>query len=137
MMKSPWRKSVLTASLPILLLCALVSYVIASEMAYAHLKRPDNITNVSDFYSRFGTSGGTRAISVNGFEHIEISGPLPPPWSLALPSSRPAYVFDETGRFVDWCSDPGDNPSWRSKWPTIAHSEMTHDDVRLRFGINE
>jgi hypothetical protein len=136
-MKPRWRTWTLATALPTLSLCALVSYVVASEIAYARLKNPDNITNISDFYSRFGTSGGARTIHVNGSEFVEISGPLPPAWSLALPSSRPAYVFNDAGRFVDWCSDPGDNPSWRQQWQTVANSELTDDEIRLRFGINE
>ncbi len=134
-MKPAWRKRTLAAALPMLLLSALVSYLVASELAYARLKRPDNIDDVLDFYVRFGESHGALVISVDGSDYVEIAGPLPPLWSLAIPSSRPAYVFDDTGRFVDWCSDPGDNPSWRQRWPKDGSSKLTDEEIRLRFGI--
>lgn len=35
---------------------------------------------------------------------------------LALSSGPSAYVFDETGRLVDWTSDMGDDPVFANPW---------------------
>src|SRR5262249_22573073 len=33
-----------------------------------------------------------------------------------LPSGSSAYVFDRSGKLVDWCPDIGDNPKFDQKW---------------------
>lgn len=112
---------------------ALVGYVIQSEVAYARLKDPAGIATVADFYKRFGNSRGATVILVSGSEYIELTGPLPAGWSLAFPSSPPAYVFDASGSFIAWCSDPGDTPTWRRRWPVVNGSALSDEEVQQRF----
>lgn len=46
----------------------------------------------------------------NGGEYVEAQGPL-------VGGSGPScYVFDRSGRFVDWTFDSGDDPAYREKW---------------------
>ena len=100
------------------LIAVLPLYWIGSEFFYARSKLPSGVSKISDFYQRFGLPTHVRQLQREGVTHYELSGRLPRlPWMLAFPSSPPAYVFDESGRFVEWCSDPGDSGRYQQRWP--------------------
>jgi hypothetical protein len=57
---------------------------------------------------------------------------------LAFPSSTPTYVFDESGRLVDWCPDPGDlseTSSWWERWPLREARPLELSAFKARFGL--
>jgi hypothetical protein len=130
------HKQLVKSVLPIIGLLALLGYLVHSEVTYARLKDPTGIATVADYYQRFQMSSRASIVRVDEIEYICLTGPLPPKWSLALPSSPPEYVFDQQGTFVDWCSDPGDTPSWNRKWMTIAKTPLSDAEVRARLGLN-
>ena len=43
---------------------------------------------------------------------MEVKGRLVP----AVPSGPSAYIFDRSGRLVEWCWDIGDNSAFDDKW---------------------
>lgn len=49
------------------------------------------------------------------------------PWPPAdvLQSGPPVFVFDSTGRLVDWTSDSGDAPSFTARWDKWRATEIT------------
>lgn len=49
-----------------------------------------------------------------------------PSWHIALnlPSDLPQYVFDRSGRLVDWSADPGDDPGFQARWPKERRSSL-------------
>ena len=104
-------------ALQYLLVLAIPLYWIASEVDYARSKSPSGIATVSDFYRRFGTPSVVRVFEREGTTYYHLSGHLPRlPWLRAFPSSRPRYVFDASGQFVEWCSDPGDDVRFQQRW---------------------
>lgn len=111
-------------ALEIALLLAFPFYWIASEIYYARSKRPLGVSTLSDFYQRFGQPARVHELHRDGVKYYELSGHLPQPWVFAVPSSRPAYIFDESGRFVEWCSDPGDSSHYFERWPQSARSAL-------------
>lgn len=123
------------AALPFMGFFLLLGYALHSELAYARLKDPTGIKQLADFYERFGRSFGAVATNVDGIEYIELTGPLPPIWSLALPSGPPVYVFDKQGKFVDWCSDLGERPNWNQQWRVSNGASISDSEIRLRFGL--
>jgi hypothetical protein len=46
-----------------------------------------------------------------------------------LPSGPAGYVFDRSGRLVDWSSDIGDDPRFRDKWVPSSQRTGPHLDV--------
>jgi len=71
-----------------------------------------------------------RKFSYNGRTHLEILGNAAAP-GLSLPSSPPAYIFDQQGRLLDWASDPGDNPSFAAKWGGFSNATpMSVDELK-------
>ena len=120
--------AVLTAAL-----LAVFGYFVLSEISYARLKDPTGIARVADFYERFGASSLAIVVHLDETQYLYLTGPLPPKGSLAQPSSPPVYVFDQQGLFVDWCSDPGDTPSWDRAWPTTGGTRLSDVEVCQRF----
>lgn len=107
----------LTSACVLFGLVAMVSYWIASEVNYARMKRPDGVVTVDDFKTRFGEPIRVRIVHRDGMDFQELTGPLPRwPWLWAFPSSAPVYIFNERGQFIEWFSDPGDQPGYREHW---------------------
>lgn len=103
--------------LGILLLLVLCAYWLVSEAAYARSKQPTGIQTIEDYHQRFGDPLKKRVLYREGKTFQEYSGRLPRwPWFFAFPSSRPAYVFDESGQFVEWCTDPADSHEYQKRW---------------------
>jgi hypothetical protein len=96
----------------------LIAYWIASEVFYAIGNRPSGISTISDYYRVLGPPVSATRYQSNSqvFYHLYGRGPHFP-WILAFPSSPPVYVFDTSGRFVEWSSDPGDDPRFQQRWP--------------------
>lgn len=126
------KKGILTA---VAVLGVLVGYPICSEFYYAHRISPRGLSSARDFFDRFGAPRSVRVVQHGGQSYYEFTGPLPSAWLLAFPSSAPVYVFDEHGRYVTWCSDPGDAPSFRSEWPVSNTNTVEVGLVRQRLGL--
>jgi hypothetical protein len=113
----------------------LAAYWIGSEIHYARSISPKGIATARDFYDRFGEPRLIQMVERDGKSFYEFTGQLPSSWSAAVPSSAPAYVFDEQGQFVAWCRDPGDAPSHRRSWPLQSTNQVQLEAVRQKFGI--
>lgn len=62
-----------------------------------------------------------------GKRHIIAYGP---DRASELASGLPAYVFDETGRLVDWSTDIGDDPEFDARWsaqPNLGNANFGRD----------
>jgi hypothetical protein len=114
---------------------ALFAYWAGSELYYGHSISPRGISTVRDFFDRFGEPRLIRMVERNGRSYYEFSGRLPPPLVFALPSDPPAYVFDEEGRFVTWCTDPGDAPDYRREWRLQSTNSVEIRIARQKFGL--
>lgn len=122
-------KATLTKHLSLLVLVIFASYWGISEALYARSKQPGDMKNTADYHRRFGPPVKKRTLYRDGRTYQEFSGHLPH-WSLflAFPSSRPAYVFDEAGQFVEWSTDPADSHEYQKRWrqkPPVPPQEKT------------
>ncbi len=52
---------------------------------------------------------------------------------MAMPSSNPAYIFDESGKLVDWCPDPGDATFQKGIY--MGGEKIDSDSFQKKFGI--
>ena len=109
---------------------------LGSEWLCAVRIRPTEVHTVSDHLRRFGEPRLVYEVHHDGATFYEFTGfsrgglPL-----LALPSSPPAYVYDQRGQFVTWCSDPGDQPSYRQAWPRVGGAPLDMQTVRHRLSL--
>jgi hypothetical protein len=127
-----FRRETLVSAVAIV---GLAIYWIGSEVHYARSISPKGISTVSEFFDRFGEPRCVRMVQRNGQNFYEFTGHLPGLGSAAVPSAAPVYLFDERGRFVAWCGDPGDAPSYRLTWPLQSTNQVEIDLVRERFGL--
>lgn len=125
------QKSLLAGFLVLLL----PVYWIGSEFWYSHNIQPNGISTVEDFFKRFGQPHRIREVERGGAVYFHLSGTLPPLYVLAVPSSPPVYVFDQTGHFVEWCRDPGDSNAYWKRWPQQGNQTVDPNDFKNRFGL--
>jgi hypothetical protein len=50
-----------------------------------------------------------------------------------FPSGPPMYVFDRTGRLVDWTTDSGDDDAFWKRWPSAAEGRAISREEMLRW----
>ena len=115
-----------------------IAYWVGSEVYYARSIRPTGVRDVAGYFQRFGEPRSVRLVERDGQSYYEFTGRGPWPSMLVLvvlPSSLPAYVFDEQGKFVEWSSDPGDQPSYRSRWPLAGADGVDVTVVKEKFGV--
>jgi hypothetical protein len=72
------------------------------------------VSNLSEYLAWRPAAEQFAAVDINGKRHVIAYGPMSS-W-LLLSSGPSAYVFDETGRLVDWSSDIGDDPEFDERW---------------------
>lgn len=49
------------------------------------------------------------------------------------PSGPPMYVFDRTGKLVDWVADSGDTDTWWKQWPGLTSRQQISRDKLMRW----
>jgi hypothetical protein len=109
---------------------------VASERYYVGIKRPEGILTVEDYFLRFGEPSFVRMVERDGQSYYEFNGFVDPPWwCLAVPSGPPAYIFDERGKFIEWCADPGDGAPYRRRWPLRSTDEVNVASVKRKFDL--
>jgi hypothetical protein len=131
-MRAKGKREIIGALATIALIAA---YWIGSEIYYAHSISPRGISTAGDYLKRFGEPKSIRAVKHGGKDYYEFTGSLPPRFVIALPSSPPVYVFDEQGRFVTWCSDPGDAHGYYQQWPFDSTNRLELKTVKERLGL--
>lgn len=126
-----------TTSGRILLPILVVIYLVGLEIDYTAKICPDGVRTVADHFLRFGEPRRVTQLQRDGGTYFELSGISRRSWSfsLKLPSSPPAYVYDGAGNFMDWCSDPGDQPAHRDRWPRADAKPLSPTDLRQKFGL--
>jgi len=103
------------------LVCLLAVWMYAEKKSAQAVRPPASGTNLVAFLETQPAVNSVRKFIQNGKLHVEVIG-KPHVSALSLPSGSPAYIFDETGVFVDWCRDLGDNPSFVRKWGGFSNA---------------
>ena len=50
-----------------------------------------------------------------------------------FPSGPPLYVFDRSGRLVDWVADSGDSDAWWQRWPGLQKGQQISREEMMRW----
>ena len=115
----------------------LVAYCLGSTIYYEHSISPKGILTVRDFFDRFGEPRSVNIVTRDGQSYYEFTGQLPSWALLVVPSAPPSYIFDEHGRYVAWCSDPGDTINYRQQWPRQNAGGVEISTVCKKFELKE
>ena len=120
--------------LPIVLLVAVAS----GWLAFCIYERrrmapPQTALHLRGFLAEMRAPDHFAVLNVEGQQYLLVTGPLP---SLnSLPSGPPQYVFDASGRLVDWTTDSGEDPDFVADWSaTIVRAGLTSDEALTLFG---
>src|SRR4051812_49204486 len=98
--------------------CLFAVWIYAEKKGAQAVRPPASGTNLVAFLETQPEVNSVRKFIHNGKFDVEVIG-KPHVSALSVPSGPPAYIFDETGVFVDWCRDLGDNPSFVKKWSSF------------------
>src|SRR5438093_1112284 len=88
--------------------------IVTEYVSHQRVVPPDHVKSLAAFLEWRPSINEFTVVNVNGSEHVIAYGP----WSgiLLLPSGPSAYVFDRSGKFVDWSSDIGDDSVFDNRW---------------------
>ena len=132
-LRKTWRWSPLFLVLSVLLL------LFAGEWQYASSVYPEGVQTIDDHLARFGTPEFITNVKRKSDPSIyfQLSGfPSSNTPRIALPSGRPAYIYDATGTLVDWCRDPGDTPQWHRTWRPISNPSSDVEPIIQQLQSN-
>jgi hypothetical protein len=86
---------------------------------------PTWVTNFSTFAQWQRSPRDIEVIRHDGADYLLATGP----GGGLLPSGPSGYVFDCSGRLVDWSSDIGDSSRFQDKWLPTSQRPGPHLDV--------
>jgi hypothetical protein len=90
---------------------------------------------VADHFRHFGEPSSIVQLKRDGAIYYELSGRMYSFPVLVFPSSPPVYIYDESGKFVEWCSDPGDQIEFRERWLRIDARPIVISSFRHKYGL--
>jgi hypothetical protein len=95
---------------------------------------PRGVVTIQDFYARYGNPPHVDSFAINGRTFYRVIGEIPAP--LAFPKGSPQYIFDGSGRLVDWTSAAQGDPDFQARWSDNAQQEMVVSYFLERFPPN-
>ena len=114
------------------LMVAVIAVWIGSEVNYARRINPKgNFNTLQEYLARHPDKTRIYKTEKNGNQYIIAHGKVDA--LLAFPSSPPAYVFDSSGKLIDWAKDPGDNSSFQDKWRSDKREVITREEIEKTF----
>ena len=114
------------------LMVAVVAVWVGSELNYALRINPNGkFSTLQEYLGRHPDATRIYRTEKNGNQFIIAHGKIDA--ILAFPSSPPAYVFDSSGKLVDWARDPGDNPRFQDTWRSDKRETITGEEAERAF----
>ena len=110
------------------LLLVFAAYVAVEVICQCRAKPPATVQNLEQFLEWQTRLRRAELQDVGGRTFVVMHGPL----AGLVPSGPPVYVFDSTGRLVDWTTDSGDDPRFQDQWfgPNRNAREVSAADAR-------
>lgn len=128
----PQSRSLNGAVLGVLIGFFVISWAVC-EVRWWSINSPDGrFSNVTEYLNHGRTPA--RVVRVDLDDQSYVVAFSPQDSLLAFPSGPAAYVFDERGQLVDWCSDTGENPVFQRQWLSAA-IETSFDELTRRSMI--
>ncbi len=92
---------------------------------------PRGVETIQDFYARYGNPPAVESFFINSRVYYRVIGEIAAP--LAFPRGNPVYVFDATGRLVDWTAESDGDPDFRARWSDSPAQNMAVSYFLERF----
>lgn len=95
---------------------------------------PRGVETIQDFYRRYGNPLAVENFFINGRGYYRVIGEIPAP--LAFPKGNPIYIFDGSGRLVDWTGESKADADFRARWDESRSEDMALAYFLERFPPN-
>src|SRR5436190_17451546 len=96
----------------LIIVAVLIGGCVAAEYISHRLANPSgHVSTLREYLAWRPSAEQFAAVDVNGKAYVIAYGGPTSSW-LLLSSGPSAYVFDDTGRLVDWSADIGDDPTF-------------------------
>ena len=117
------------------LLLVFAAYVAIEVICQCRAKPPATVRNLEQYLGWQTRHRRAELQDVGGQTFVVMHGPL----AGLVPSGPPVYVFDSTGRLVDWTTDSGDDPRFQGKWfgPDRNPREVSAEDARQQVARSD
>jgi hypothetical protein len=109
----------------ILMVLLIAVWLTAEALMYRRTVPPASVTDFPTFAKWQQSPRDIEVIQQGGTGYLLATGP----GGGLLASGPSSYVFDRSGRLVDWSSDIGDDPRFRDKWIPSPQRSGPHLDV--------
>lgn len=96
----------------IIVVLLIVTWLTTECLLYRRTVPPASVTGVDSFLNWQPHTTRFAILSQSGGEYLMGTGP----GGGLLPSGSSAYVFDRSGRLVDWSPDIGDDTDFDERW---------------------
>lgn len=100
-------------------------WITTERLMYRRTVPPASVTDFSAFNQWQQSPRDIEVIRQGGTDYLLAMGA----GGGLLPSGPSGYVFDRSGRLVDWSSNIGDDPRFRDKWIPASKRSGPHVDV--------
>ena len=107
-----WRSYL---AIVLVLLIPFISWLSFAAWTIRQIAPDENAQHLKEFLESMPLIEGIYSRQSGGTTYLQVEGTLPS-W-LLLPSAPPMYIFDTTGKLVDWTGDYGEDPAFRRRWP--------------------
>lgn len=83
---------------------------------------PRGVETIQDFYRRYGNPPAVESFVINNRGYYRVIGEIAAP--LAFPKGNPIYIFDATGRLIDWTGEVNADADFRARWDDSGAESM-------------
>ena len=97
-----------------IVLAVIGALVLTEYISHKRVNPTGKFTNLREYLAYRPSSDWFETLDGDGKHYVIAYGPMAS-W-LMLSSGSSAYVFDNTGRLVDWSSDVGDDGNFHARW---------------------
>jgi hypothetical protein len=96
---------------------------------------PTGVKDLAGFIHRFGEPRMIHFVERDGQAYYEVIGGAHPRFTFEVPSHSPRYVFDEHGKFIDWCSGLSHTYEFDMRWQRSTNDALPFSDVKQKLGL--
>jgi hypothetical protein len=122
------KKANLISALVILLVLATV---ICPMVYHSKISSAEGLANYSEYRRNLPEPRTVRLLRKDNLEFVACYGPIT---TLALVSGPPLYVFDRSGKLVDWSRDIGDDGVYDDKWRPFEGETISFKEADALLG---
>ncbi len=112
----------------IIILICIATYAAAEWLAYRSTVPPQKVNDFASFVA-WRSPGEVEVMQQAGKEYLLATAG----GGALLPSGKSGYIFDKSGRLVDWSSDMGDDSRFQKKWNSSSRGTLPRLNTDAAF----